>query len=90
MLYVEYTNQFKKDLKLIKRRGKNLEVLNAVMKQIEHEERLDANKLDHALTGNWYLHRELHVGNDWLLIYRMIKDEKTVIFVRTGSHADLF
>ena len=90
MLHLEYTNQFKRDLKLAKRRGKNLAILNAVMKQIENEEQLEANKRDHALGGNWYLHRELHIENDWLLIYQILKNEKTVIFVRTGSHADLF
>lgn len=90
LLQVEYTNQFKRDLKLSKRRGKDIALLNAVMKQIENEEKLDINKRDPALTGNWHLHRELHIENDWLLIYRIIEDEKTVIFVRTGTHADLF
>lgn len=90
MLHVEYTNQFKKDLKLAKRRGKDLGLLCAVMKSIEHEETLSHKLLDHSLAGNWHLHRELHVTNDWLLIYKLIHDENTVIFVRTGTHSDLF
>lgn len=90
MLQVEYTNQFKKDIKLIKRRGKNLHLLSTVMQNIEHEKNLSPKLRDHALTGNWNLHRELHIENDWLLIYRLISNEKVVIFVRTGSHADLF
>lgn len=90
MLQVEYTNQFKKDLKLAKRRNKNLSLLNNIMQKIVSEEKLSITQRDHALTGNWHLHRELHVENDWLLIYRIIPNEKTVIFVRTGTHADLF
>lgn len=34
MLQVEYTNQFKKDLKLAKRRNKNLSLLNNIMQKI--------------------------------------------------------
>lgn len=90
MLHVEYTNQFKKDFKMAKRRGKKLDFLHTLMKQIEHEEKLNANRRDHVLTGNWHSHRELHVENDWLLIYKLVPDEKTVVFVRTGTHSDLF
>lgn len=90
MLHVEYTNQFRKDLKLSKRRGKKLNLLSVIMKQIEFEEKIDLSRHDHALTGNWRLHRELHIESDWLLIYQLIPCEKTVIFVRTGTHADLF
>lgn len=43
---------------------------------------------DHALRGLWADHRECHVGGDFLLIYRLERD--TVIFVRAGTHADLF
>ena len=45
---------------------------------------------DHALTGNWFGHRECHVLPDWLLIYR-IEDEVLVLtLARTGTHSDLF
>ncbi len=43
---------------------------------------------DHALKGEWADHRECHIGGDFLLIYRA--DERSVIFVRAGTHADLF
>jgi mRNA interferase YafQ len=47
---------------------------------------------DHALTSNWARHRECHIGGDFLLIYQL-EDGKTagaVLFVRAGTHADLF
>lgn len=90
MLRTEYTHQFKKDFKLMKRRGKEMTLLQEVMKKIEKQEKLDKKHKDHPLIGDWQLHRELHVENDWLLVYLIISDEKTVVFVRTGTHSDLF
>lgn len=48
--------------------------------------------LDHPLTGNWSDHRECHIGGDFLLIYRLDKrgKEEIIVFVRTGTHAELF
>ena len=52
MLQIEYTTQFKKDLKLAKRRNKNLNTLKEIMNQIEHEKPLELRLKDHPLTGN--------------------------------------
>jgi mRNA interferase YafQ len=41
------------------------------------------------LSGNWIGHRECHLKPDLLLIYK-IPDEKTLRFVRMGSHSELF
>lgn len=59
---------------------------------IANDEPLDAEWLDHALTGNWADHRECHIGGDFLLIYRLEKrgKQEIIIFVRTGTHAELF
>lgn len=43
---------------------------------------------DHALHGEWAGFRKCHVGGDFLLTYRA--DETAVVFVRAGTHADLF
>lgn len=47
---------------------------------------------DHALKGDWSSHRECHIGGDFLLIYRLDTEAypQMVVFVRAGSHADLF
>lgn len=90
MFDVEYTTQFKRDLKLAKKRNKNLDTIKKIMTQIQHEEPLNPKLRDHSLIGNWNGHRELHVEPDWLLIYKLIQVEKVVIFVRTGTHSDLF
>ena len=90
MLQVEYTTKFKRDLKLAKRRNKDMASLQDVMKDIEHEKSLSPRYKDHPLSNNWHGHRELHIEPDWLLIYKLPPKEKIVIFVRTGTHSDLF
>lgn len=49
-----------------------------------------SKKNDHILTGNWYGHRECHIEPDWLLIYKVYKNEKIIEYARTGSHSELF
>jgi mRNA interferase YafQ len=48
--------------------------------------------LDHALTGEWANHRECHVGGDFLLVYRVddTGQRGQIVFVRAGTHAELF
>lgn len=90
MLQVEYTAQFKRDLKLSKRRNHDLEALRKIMKRIENEEPLNPVSKDHPLSGDWVGHRELHIKPDWLLIYKLMPKQKKVIFIRLGTHADFF
>lgn len=90
MLHIERTTQFKRDLKLAKKRRKDLDLLKGIMLLIQQEESIPAKHRDHPLGGNWIGFRELHINPDWLLIYKLVPKDKTVIFTRTGSHADLF
>ena len=46
--------------------------------------------LDHALKGNWQGHRECHAGGDFLLAYALDDKAGAIVFVRTGTHAELF
>ena len=55
---------------------------------IENGEPPGAEWRDHSLQGQWVNHRECHVGGDFLLIYRV--DEQTLVFVRAGTHSELF
>ena len=45
---------------------------------------------DHQLTGSWRGYREIHIEGDWLVIYRVEKQELQLVLTRTGSHDDLF
>ena len=86
-MLVKITSAFKKDLKRVRRSGKNLDILNTALSQIQAQ-CLDSKWNDHPLVGNWVPHRELHLSSDWLLIYRVEGD--TLILSRLGSHRELF
>ena len=83
-----YTKQFSKDVKLAKRRGKNLEKLKLIVQDLVAGERLDPIHRYHRLAGAFAGRRECHIESDWLLIYKVQAD--TIIFERTGAHSDLF
>jgi mRNA interferase YafQ len=55
---------------------------------ISNEAPLGPEWLGHPLKGEWADHRECHIGGDFLLIYQV--SENTIVFVRTGTHAELF
>ena len=82
------TTQFKRDVKLAEKRGRQMSRLKSVMTKLANEESLDPKYKDHKLGGDYKNHRECHIEPDWLLIYRLIAKE--IHFVRTGTHSDLF
>jgi len=71
MFEIILSNRFKKDLKLAKKRGCDLEHLNRVIDQLARGEKLDSKYRDHELVGNYSGFRECHIEPDWLLIYRI-------------------
>jgi mRNA interferase YafQ len=88
MLTPAYTRQFERDIKRMKKRGKNIEKLKIIIRSLVAEESLDSLHRDHPLIGKWQGRRECHIESDWLLIYKT--EENLVIFERTGTHSDLF
>ncbi|MDF1591104.1 MAG: type II toxin-antitoxin system YafQ family toxin [Desulfobacterales bacterium] len=88
MLTPVYTRQFERDVKRMKRRGKNLEKLKMVIRPLVAEEALDPIHRNHKLIGNWIGRRECHIESDWLLIYKVETDR--IVFERTGTHSDLY
>lgn len=90
MYEVVLSNNFCKDLKLMQKRGMNLELLNNVVSLLENGETLPAKYQDHALIGNYAGFRECHIKGNWLLVYRINNNELFLLLSRTGSHSDLF
>ncbi len=90
MLTIKYQNAFKKDFKLAKKRGCNIQKLEHVIECLAKEEALPASYKDHALVGNFSGCRECHIAPDWLLIYEVNNAELTLYLMRCGSHSDLF
>ena len=87
---IKITNQFKKDLKLAKRQGKDADKLFAVIEKLANGEVLDAKYRDHDLSGNYQGCRECHIEPDWLLIYEIFDDVLVLLLNRIGSHSELF
>ena len=90
MLKIVLSNRFKKDLKLAKKRGLNLDILEDIVNKLAMREKLPDKNRDHVLTGDYIGFRECHVAPDWLLVYRVEEDELELFLFRTGTHSDLF
>lgn len=90
MYIIKRTKKFDNDLKLLVKRGYNIDLLTNVVKKLANGDKLAEKYQDHALSGNWKKYRECHITPDWLLIYRIDKDTIVLVLTRTGTHSDLF
>lgn len=90
MCSIQFTNQFKKDLKLAKKQGKNLDKLFEVINILANEEKLDTKFKDHDLSGSYKGTRECHIEPDWLLIYEIDNNALILMLYRLGTHSELF
>ena len=86
----DYTKTFRKDWVRLSRLGRYdlKRVKEAVLLLIGNDAPLDPEWLDRPLKCDWADHRECHIGGDFLLIYSL--DGKAMIFVRAGTHSELF
>jgi mRNA interferase YafQ len=78
----------KRDLRLAKKRGKNLAKLKIITDQLQAKKPLPEKHRNHKLSGEYKDHWECHIEPDWLLVYLLFP--QMVSLVRTGTHADLF
>jgi mRNA interferase YafQ len=83
-----YSTQIERDLRLMQRRGKDVQKFKTIISALINEEPLAERQHDHSLSGNYSGRRECHIEPNWLLIYKLHNDE--IIFERTGTHSDLF
>ncbi len=90
MYKIVASNQFKKDLKLAKKRGLDLSLLKSVVNILADGKSLEENYCDHSLSGKYREFRECHIEPDWLLVYRIDGEDLELFLFRTGSHSDLF
>ena len=90
MYKIVYTNRMKRDAKLMKKRGKDMNQLVCVLSMLASGSPLPKQYLDHQLTGNLRDFRECHIETDWLLLYQIYDDILILSATATGTHADLF
>ena len=79
---VRMSTRFKKDMKLVQKRGYDQRLTNGM--------KLDEKYKDHLLTGDYGGFRECHITPDWLLVYQYREQELLLLLSRTGTHSDLF
>jgi len=87
------TNQFKKDLKRIKKRKQSdLTLIETVLSKLKSKgvEGISNSMYPHKLQGNYKDNWECHIKPDLLIIWIQIEKPKTVRLVRIGTHSDLF
>ena len=87
---VKPSKKFQKDLKKVKSRGYNINLLAEVIQLLADGKTLPQRYQDHKLSGNVKGCRECHVLPDWLLIYEIVENELLLYLTRTGTHSDLF
>ncbi len=87
-LKIQTQRSFERDLKKMKKRGKNILKLKAILNILSDGKKVPEKYRNHKLVGNYKGYFELHIEPDWLLIYK--KTKTTLIFERTGTHSDLF
>ena len=90
MLEPVYTKAFRKERKLMGRRGKDLDKLLEVIDMIAAEQPLPPERENHPLHGKWNGAFGCHIQGDWVLVYKINDAARTVTFHHTGSHSDLF
>jgi len=87
---LRYTKLFKKQRKLLIKRGYDISLLDKVVAMLANDEILPESYRDHALTGDRKGQRDCHIRPDWLLIYERNDNELTLLLCETGTHSDLF
>ncbi|MBE7443195.1 MAG: type II toxin-antitoxin system YafQ family toxin [Flavobacteriales bacterium] len=84
------TNGFKKDLKLAKKRGLKMTLLDEVVSVLVENGKLPAKYKPHLLKGKYTGLWECHIQPDWLLVWEQEDTIKLITLIAIGTHADLF
>jgi mRNA interferase YafQ len=84
-----YTNRIKKQLKLLEKRGYNMQLFKDVVDMLLDGVKLPPRHNDHTMKGDKRGYRDCHIKNDWVLIYKIDKGVLTLILSETGTHSDI-
>lgn len=89
MFEIEYSNQFKSDLKKCFKRGLDIDSLRLLIENhLEQTGTVPEKHRPHILSGKYEGVWECHIESDWLLLWR--KYDNTIQIYRTGTHSDFF
>ena len=88
---IEFTSQFKKDYKRVKKDSNHKDlasILDPVLEILINDESLASNFRVHKLVGRYKGFEECHLKPDLLMIY--LRLDNKLRLVRLGSHSELF
>lgn len=93
MRHIDTSGNFRKQYKLMMKRGKPDQSIKDIITKLSNDVPLPPANRDHPLSGDYSGYRDCHIEPDWLLIYKKSKSEdgKGILFLEaTGTHSDLF
>jgi len=88
---IDYTSNFKKQLKKILKQGKDANILLDVVTKLANKEELDEKYKNHRLIDDKTYRdcSECHLKPDWLLVYKYINNNLILVLVATGTHSEI-
>ena len=90
MYRIDYTKRFEKDLKRCLKRGLNIQLIQEAIALLAETGTLPAKYRPHKLSGQFDGCWECHIQPDWLMTWKQNDTELTLLFLKTGTHSDLF
>ena len=84
---IDYTNAFKKNVKLCYKRNLDLQLLVDAIEILAQKGVLPANYYPHPLKA--YNCMECHISPDWLLLWKQNNNNLILVLTNTGTHSDL-
>lgn len=95
MLIPEYTSIFQRDVKTMTKKHVSTDGLRTVISLVLTDDEPSRNELRrrhrmHRLTGDWSGVMECHIDNSADLLVVWMRDNGTAVFLRVGSHDELF
>jgi len=91
MYVLKYSKSFKKDLKkYAKHNSEAIDELKKVLNFLISDKMLGSEHKNYRLKGQFKNCFECHIKPDFLLIYKIEKQELIILLLRIGSHSELF
>ena len=90
MYSINYSNRFNKDLKRCFKRGLNIQLIKDAITLLAETGTLPNQYHPHKLVNQKNDIWECHIQPDWLMTWQQNDTELTLLFLQTGTHADLF
>jgi mRNA interferase YafQ len=87
---IKTTKRFDKEMIRRQKRGYNMQLIVDAIRLLESSGSLPAKYRPHKLSGNLQGIWECHIEPDWLMTWEQNNTELTLLFLRTGTHSDLF